>query len=124
MRGHYGEAGWSAFTALPFLGTIGKYGRGSEAVLEHLTSILKPGGKLIGEAGSKDTIRVVPLSQREALTTELSKVGNVISKPTYDGTFREISGLGNIGFRESKEFGPTIDIDIEGLRDIRKIHFK
>ena len=52
MRGHYGEAGWSALAAVPFVGTIGKYGRGTDAVLEHLTSILKPGGKLIGEVGS------------------------------------------------------------------------
>ncbi len=102
-------------------------GAGANKVLQQLQNILKPGGKLIGEAagkGGQELIRVVPISQREALTAELSKLGNVIDKATYNGTFREIPGLGSIGFRESKQFGPTIDINIRGLSGIEKIHFK
>lgn len=124
VRGDYVDAALSAIGALPVLGTIGKLGGRLPDALRYLEDILRPGGKLIGEAGTKDVIRVLPASEREALSVELSKVGSIVENQRYPGRIREVPGLGNIGFRDNSRFGPTIDINIEGFEDITKIHFK
>jgi RHS repeat-associated protein len=100
VRGHYGDAGWSALTAVPILGTIGKYGRVSEAVLEHLKSILKPGGKLIGERGSSPEIRVLSGGAKaaEQLILDLGKVGK-LDRNIKNGFLIKVDELGTLTYR-------------------------
>jgi len=34
----------------------------------------------------------------------------------------EIEGIGNVGFRNSEQFGPTIDIELGGFEKLKKFH--
>jgi len=42
----------------------------------------------------------------------------------YPGTGYDLPGGGFVGRRESKRFGPTLDINIPAVRDVRKIHVR
>jgi hypothetical protein len=42
----------------------------------------------------------------------------------YPGSGYDLTGGGFIGRRQSKKFGPTLDINIPGVEDVTKIHVK
>ena len=102
--------------------------KNAETVLQHLNSILKPGGKLIGEAGSRPGIRLLPgdIKAAEDLTLDLGKLGQIRNHPkVQDGVGIDLPGGGFIGFRpHSGSGGPAIDIDVPGFGGVDKIHFK
>ena len=94
--------------------------------LQHLESILKPGGKLIGEAGSRPGIRELAGDRKAAedLILDLGKHGEIRNHPKDPGGVQFLlPGGGRLGLRESKS-GPAIDLKVPGLDDIDKIHFK
>lgn len=108
-------------------GIASKNPRNADAVLKHLKGILKPGGKLIGEAGSPG-VRVLSgdIKAAEDLTLDLGKLGQIRNHPqVQDGVGIDLPGGGFIGFRpHSSSGGPAIDINVTGFDDFRKIHFK
>jgi hypothetical protein len=90
-----------------------------------LMGILKPGGKLIGEAGSSSSIRILPggAAEAEALFGQLSTGGEVVKGTSYPGTLVRLPGSGTVGFRPVSTSGPpTIDVKVNGL-GIREIKF-
>ncbi len=96
-------------------------------IRSHLENMLRPGGKLIGEAGSSDNIRILQgnIKTAEDLTLDLGKIGQIRNHPNDPtGVVIDLPGGGYIGLRESKKYGPTIDINVPGFEDIRKIHFQ
>ena len=116
-------------SALKFLaiGAMKIGAAGANKTLQHLTSILKPGGKLIGEAGVRPGIRVLSgdLKAAEDLALDLGKIGQIRNHPKDPGGVAfDLPGGGFVGLRESKEFGPTIDIKVPGFPEISKLHFK
>lgn len=87
--------------------------------------ILRPGGKLIGEAGSGPSIRIVRGGKAEAeeLFRRLAEGGEPVAGTTYPGTRVRLPGGGFIGLRLVSTSGPiTIDVEIAGL-GIDKIKF-
>ena len=101
-------------------------GRSSEAALQHLESILKPGGNLIGVAGSSPDIRIVVGGQRAAedLILNLGEVGR-LGRDIKNGFLIDVQDLGTLTYRYgSQSGGPAINVKIQGLEDISKIHFK
>ncbi len=40
----------------------------------------------------------------------------------YPGTGYELPGGGFVGRRQSERFGPTLDVNIPGVHDVRKVH--
>jgi hypothetical protein len=89
------------------------------------TELLRPGGRLIGLAGTSSRIRILQGGQAEAeaLFGQLSKGGQIIEGTSYPGTLVRLPGGGQVGFRPSSASGPpTIDVTIEGL-GIREIKF-
>ncbi len=126
FRGHYGEAGLYALTALPVLGTIGKASHSAEGALQHLTNILKPGGKLIGEAGTTPGIRVLAGGKKAAedLILDLGQAGR-LGRDIKEGFLIRIDELGTLTYRYTSESGgPAIDVNIRGLSEVWRLHFK
>ncbi len=82
---------------------------------------------MIGEAGSPG-VRVLSgdIKAAEDLTLDLGKLGQIRNHPqVQDGVGIDLPGGGFIGFRpHSSSGGPTIDINVTGFDDFRKIHFK
>lgn len=98
---------------------------GSQPTEERLIRILRPGGKLIGEAGSGPSIRILHggRAEAEALFRELAEGGEVVSGTTYPGTRVRLPGGGSIGLRLVSTSGPiTIDVEIAGI-GIDKLKF-
>jgi hypothetical protein len=88
-------------------------------------TILKPGGRLVGEASSSASIRTLQGGAREAeaLFGQVSAGGRAIGGTSYPGTLVELPGVGRVGLRPVSASGPpTIDVFIEGL-GISKIKF-
>lgn len=86
--------------------------------------ILRPGGSPIGNAGTSPGIREVSTrKQLDDLFEELSIHGSPTSS-RYPGTGVDLPGGGFVGLRQSQRHGPTLDINIPGLRDVRKIHVR
>lgn len=79
--------------------------------------LLKPGGRLVGEAGSSSRIRLLQGGETEArpLFEQLTRGGRVLENSTFPGTLVEFPGGGKIGFRPiSKSGPPTIGVFIRG----------
>ncbi|MCX8049220.1 MAG: RHS repeat-associated core domain-containing protein [Methylohalobius sp.] len=111
----------------PDVGLIGMAGISSRAVGSgaRVTELLRLGGRLIGEAGTRSSIRVVRGSAAEAerLFGQLSG-GRLVTPPGYPGILVELPGGGFVGFRPISASGPpTIDVNIPGLSEITKIKF-
>jgi hypothetical protein len=90
-----------------------------------VTELLRPGGRLIGQAGTSSGIRILQGGQTaaEALFGQLSKGGEIVKGTSYPGTLVRLPGGGQVGFRPTSTSGPpTIDVNIEGL-GIREIKF-
>lgn len=93
---------------------------------ETIESILKPGGKLIGKAGSSEDIRVLKGGKEvaEDLFAHLTKGAKQMDKPSYKGQAYEIDKDSFVGYRSTSKSGPpTIDINIPGLENITKLKF-
>ena len=91
-------------------------------------NLLLPGGKALGQAGTKATIRELQggLKEAQALFDELSQGGKVVSGSTYKGTLVELPEGGTIGIRTDMTRSPgtaaTIDINIPNI-PINKVKF-
>lgn len=90
--------------------------------------ILRPGGRLIGTAGTNKTIRMVTGGQEAALDMFKKLVrttgATVSHKEGLDG-FAQLAGGGTLKYRAFSTFGaglPTIDVTVPGL-SIREIKF-
>jgi hypothetical protein len=86
--------------------------------------ILRPGGAPIGRPGTSPGIREV--STREELD-DLFEQLRIHGSPTsskYPGTGIDLEGGGFLGLRQSGRHGPTLDVNIPGVRDVRKIHVR
>jgi RHS repeat-associated protein len=92
-------------------------------------SLLLPGGKALGQAGSKATIRELQggLKEAQALFDQLAQGGKVVPKSTYPGTWVELPGGGGVGIRTTATKSPgtaaTIDVNIPSIPDVTKIKF-
>jgi hypothetical protein len=92
----------------------------------YIESILKPGGHLIGEAGSSSRVRIIRggKAEAEALFGELSEGGRLINKPNYPGTMVELRDGSLVGYRPRSTSGPpTIDVfskDV-GIKEVKFI---
>jgi hypothetical protein len=96
------------------------------SVAESSTDILKPGGELIGRAGSDETIRELPGGTKaaEEMFARLTKNASPIENTTYKGQAFEPPEGGFIGYRAISKSGPaTIDVNIPGLEDVAKLKF-
>jgi hypothetical protein len=108
-------------------GTVAKTGRPVPRIAggaPEPDEILRPDGKPIGRSGESPGIREV--STREELKDlfEQLRIHGTPTSSRYPGTGFDLPGGGFIGLRESRQHGPTLDINIPGLRDVRKIHVR
>ncbi|MFB1484325.1 RHS repeat-associated core domain-containing protein [Corallococcus sp. RDP092CA] len=90
-----------------------------------VVDVLRPGGKLIGQAGTSSQIRILQggKAEAEALFGQLSKGGEVVAGSKYPGTLVRLPDGGTVGFRPVSTSGPpTIDVTVKGL-GIREIKF-
>jgi hypothetical protein len=106
------------------------WARGLAAASEVMTSadvigVLRPGGSLIGEAGTKSSIRLLQggVEEAQVLFGRLTHGGEAVRGTTYPGTLVRLGDGGTIGFRPISTSGPpTIDVSVKGL-GIREIKF-
>ncbi|MDC0711101.1 hypothetical protein POL68_21710 [Stigmatella sp. ncwal1] len=97
----------------------------TRALVETIETLLKPGGRLIGEAGSGPQVRIVKGSMHEAqdFFSRLSARGTLMQGTTYPGTLMRLHTGGTVGLRPVSTSGPpTIDVRIPGI-GIREIKF-
>jgi len=112
--------------AMGYVPRIGGYILGRGMAAKRVIYILRPGGKLIGKAGSSSQIRIIKGGQSEAdaLFKQLSKSGQVVKNKNYPGTLVRLPDGGTVGLRPvSKSGPPTIDVNVVGL-GIREIKFR
>jgi hypothetical protein len=99
--------------------------RAMREALTRVTDILKPGGRLIGQAGRGSGVRELPggLQEAQRVFERLRQGGKRIEDPRYKGTMYELPGGGRVGLRETSVSGPpTIDVNIPDI-PIEKIKF-
>jgi hypothetical protein len=100
----------------------------TEAAGSSIDDVLRPGGDLLGKAGSNAAIREVSggLSEAQATFSQLTQGGTVVSNSTYPGTLVRLPDGGTVGIRTVMSNSPntavTIDVNIPGF-DITKIKF-
>jgi hypothetical protein len=93
-----------------------------------IEDILLPGGKPLGQAGSKEAIRVLKggMNEAQSLFDELTQGGKVVSSPTYPGTLVRLPNGGTVGLRTVMSNSPgtaaNIDVNISRI-PITKIKF-
>lgn len=90
-----------------------------------VTDLLRPDGRLIGQAGTSSRIRILQGGQTEAeaLFGQLSKDGQLVEGTSFPGTLIRLPGGGQVGFRLRSTSGPpTINVSVDGL-GIREIKF-
>src|SRR5258708_18121022 len=70
--------------------------------------LLRPNGRLIGEAGSSASIRIVEGGEAEAraLFDQLAADGRIVENGRYSGTLVSLPGGDTIGFRPVSTSGP------------------
>jgi RHS repeat-associated protein len=92
-------------------------------------SLLKPGGELIGEAGSKASIREVKgsVEAAESLFSKLTKGGEVTGDPGYPGTQVKMPNGDVFGLRTFMTKSPgtaaTLDVNSQVVPGIKGIKF-
>jgi len=96
----------------------------------HLTeTLLKPGGILIGKAGTNASIREVNggVEAAETLFSNLTKGGEVMTNPNYPGTLIKMQDGQVFGLRTIMSRSPgtaaTIDVNSHLVPEISKIKF-
>jgi len=85
-----------------------------------------PGGNPIGTSGSRDDIRELTgtIDDASELFKRLTRGGVVTTPLTYPGEQYTLPGGGTVGLRpKSKSGGPAIDVDIDSIPEIEKIHY-
>jgi hypothetical protein len=90
-----------------------------------IEDLLRPGGSLIGSAGSSSKIRIIKggLRDAEKLFEQLSGSGTRVTGSSYPGTLVRLPNGGSVGLRYSSTSGPpTIDVTVQGV-GIREIKF-
>ena len=88
--------------------------------------VLKPAGRLVGQAGSSADIRELPGGKQaaEEMFDRLTKGGFDITPPRYPGKRIRLPNGDTIGYRSKSTSGPpTIDVDIAGV-GIEKLKFR
>jgi len=101
---------------------------GAAKAFDAVAAILRPAGRLIGEAGSSSSIRFLGGGSKAAgeLFERLAAGGKVVSESATQKTV-EIKGVGTVTLRtvstKSKGVVATIDVAIRGL-GIRKVKFR
>lgn len=83
--------------------------------------ILMPGGKPVGRVGANGVMTVQSEAELHRLVNELTIDATIVTKSNYSGTWYQLSSGGGVGIRTSKNWGLTIDLDIESL-PFNKIH--
>jgi hypothetical protein len=91
------------------------------------SDILMPGGvpiwtRVKGAGSEVGTVAGGPAKIQE-LFDALTVNGRVISQPSYSGTMVELENGDIVGYRISAEYGPTLDLKIQGI-PILKLHAK
>jgi hypothetical protein len=94
----------------------------STSLVETASGILKPGGSIIGKAGSNASIRELS-GGMEAAQSYWSRLVTSGAKPvlgsSYKGTLMQLPNGGTVGFRTMMSRSPgtaaTIDVNIPGL---------
>jgi hypothetical protein len=86
--------------------------------------IIRPGGNPIGRPGKTPGIRELPTQKAlDDLFDEL-RVHGAPTRSRYPGVGYDLPDGGFVGRRESKQYGPTLDIKVQGIEDVSKIHVK
>ncbi len=88
--------------------------------------VLKPEGRLVGQAGSSADIRELPGGEQaaEEMFDRLTKSGSDITPPRYPGKRVRLPNGDTIGYRSKSTSGPpTIDVDVAGV-GIEKLKFR
>ena len=92
--------------------------RGAKRVAsQSVDDLLRPGGQLIGRAGSSSRTRIVEgsLDDAQSFFTQLSRGGKVVDNPSFPGTLVRTE-RGFVGLRPVSRSGPpTIDVNIPGI---------
>lgn len=84
--------------------------------------VLRPGGSPIGRSGTSSGIRRVDSEdQLDEVFDKLASQGAPTQR-NYPGSGYDLPGGGFVGKRQSADHGPTLDIDVPGFGDVRKIH--
>jgi hypothetical protein len=119
--------GWGGFRTGAGVLVIGRPVPAVAKVARTAEDILRPGGYLIGNAGTSSKIRILQGSADDAakLFDELAAGGRPRTGTTYPGRIVELPNGGVVKLRPSGTTGnfPTIDVDIPGI-GIREIKFK
>ncbi|MEW6248945.1 MAG: hypothetical protein AB1555_19920 [Nitrospirota bacterium] len=89
---------------------------GFEGIFDAVRHLLKPGSSpgIFTFHGGQEGL--------ESLFLEVGQHGRLIDHPTYKGLFVNLGQGANIGFRQSRRYGPTMDVNIPGINDIKRIH--
>ena len=83
--------------------------------------ILMPGGQLVGKPSDPGVQEVQSEAEIQEIFDALTADATPSTKPNYEGKGYDLPGGGFVGLRDSKKYGPTIDINIPGI-PIDKIH--
>ncbi|HET9909551.1 MAG TPA: DNRLRE domain-containing protein [Anaerolineales bacterium] len=84
--------------------------------------ILMPDGNPIGTSEDDERIRTIQTEEEmEEIFDRLTVNGTSVTKPTYEGDGYNLPDGGFVGWRDSRDHGPTIDINIPGI-PIDKLH--
>jgi RHS repeat-associated protein len=104
-------------------GALGGLSRSSAAA----EGVLRPRGELIGRAGSGVGVREVTggVGEARALFGRLAAGAEVRPHPRVQGgLIADLPGGGTVGFRPSSRSGsPTVDVNLPGLDDVKKVKF-
>jgi RHS repeat-associated protein len=99
----------------------------SESTATTAESILMPGGRPIGTAGTSEDIRVLQggLTKGQSFFNDLTKGGQITGNPRYPGTQVRMPNGDIFGFRTVSTSGSAAAIDVksQAVPGIRKIHF-
>jgi hypothetical protein len=125
-----GSALFNIASRIPFVARLIGLGAASGTALrsrEMVRSALMPGGKAIGQAGTKEAIREVQggLKEAKSLFQQLTAGGQTV-KSNNPGTLVQVEGGGTIGIRTVATGSPntaaTIDVNVPKI-PIIKIKF-
>lgn len=84
--------------------------------------ILRPGGELIGTTGRSPGIREVDSPAEIDDLFERIRIHGTPTKSRCGGEGYDLPGGGFVGRRNSKKYGPILDINLPGVDDIFKVH--
>ena len=89
--------------------------------------VLKPGGRLLGQAGSDESVRVLTggLAEAEAMFQQLSAGGRVVAQTSKLTRVELPNGAGFVQIRYKMTRSPnsvaTLDVKARGLEGLKKV---